>query len=74
MIQQGIVETISERHVGRLLQEAEELELMVAFYQYYLASGNKAIALQLAMQKVRSIPEYSNPRYWATFAMVDAEV
>jgi hypothetical protein len=30
MIQQGIVETISERHVGRLLQEAEELELMVA--------------------------------------------
>jgi tetratricopeptide (TPR) repeat protein len=49
-------------------------ELMVAFYQHYLVSGNKAIALQLAMQKVRSIPEYSNPRYWAAFAIVGAEV
>jgi tetratricopeptide (TPR) repeat protein len=49
-------------------------ELMVAFYQYYLASGNKTIALQRAMQKVRSIPEYSNPRYWAAFAIVGAEV
>jgi tetratricopeptide (TPR) repeat protein len=49
-------------------------ELMVAFYQNYLASGNKAIALQLAMQKVRSMSEYSNPRYWAAFAIVGAEV
>jgi tetratricopeptide (TPR) repeat protein len=49
-------------------------ELMVAFYQYYLASGNKAIALQLAMQKVRAMSEYSNPRYWAAFAIVGAEV
>jgi CHAT domain-containing protein len=49
-------------------------ELMVAFYQYYLASGNKAIALQLAMQKVRSIAEYAHPRYWAAFVMVGAEV
>jgi CHAT domain-containing protein len=49
-------------------------ELMVAFYQNYLASGNKAIALQLAMQKVRSIPEYAHPRFWAAFVMVGAEV
>jgi tetratricopeptide (TPR) repeat protein len=49
-------------------------ELMVAFYQNYLALGNKAIALQLAMQKVRSMSEYSAPRYWAAFVMVGAEV
>jgi CHAT domain-containing protein len=49
-------------------------ELMVAFYQNYLASGNKAIALQFAMQKVRSIPKYAHPRYWAAFVMVGAEV
>jgi tetratricopeptide (TPR) repeat protein len=49
-------------------------ELMVAFYQHYLASGNKAIALQLAMQKVRSIPEYAHPRYWSAFVIVGAEV
>lgn len=49
-------------------------ELMVAFYRNYLASGHKAIALQFAMQKVRSIPKYAHPRYWAAFVMVGAEV
>jgi CHAT domain-containing protein len=49
-------------------------ELMVAFYQNYLTSGNKAISLQLAMQKVRSISEYTHPRYWASFVMMGAEV
>jgi CHAT domain-containing protein len=35
---------------------------------------DKAIALQQAMQKVRSISEYAHPRYWAAFVMVGAEV
>ncbi|MFM7575932.1 MAG: CHAT domain-containing protein, partial [Microcystaceae cyanobacterium] len=42
-------------------------ELMLAFYQHYLATGNKAIALQKAMQKVRSMAEYKHPRFWAAF-------
>ena len=57
-------------------------ELMVAFYQHYLEHGNKAIALQKAMQQVRcglrpgkpTQPEYSHPRYWAAFVVVGAEV
>jgi CHAT domain-containing protein len=57
-------------------------ELMVAFYQNYLTSGNKAVALQKAMQKVRNglrpsepaQPEYSHPRYWAPFVLVGAEL
>lgn len=50
------------------------MELMVAFYKNYLQSGNKAIALQKAMQAVRSQDEYSHPRYWASFIIVGAEV
>jgi CHAT domain-containing protein/tetratricopeptide (TPR) repeat protein len=49
------------------------MELMSAFYQHYLHSGNKAVALQQAMQTVRSQAEYSHPRYWASFIVVGAE-
>ena len=49
-------------------------ELMVAFYQHYLEHGNKAIALQTAMQTVRSHSDYSHPCYWAAFVVVGAEV
>ena len=42
-------------------------ELMLAFYQHYFVMGNKAIALQKAMQKVRSMEEYKHPRFWAAF-------
>lgn len=48
-------------------------ELMVAFYQNYLVSANKALALQKAMHLVRSMPEYSHPRYWAAFVVVGSE-
>jgi len=49
-------------------------ELMMAFYEHYLAHGNKAIALQQAMQAIRLQPDYSHPRYWAAFVVVGAEV
>jgi len=49
-------------------------ELMVAFYTHYLEHGNKAIALQQAMQQVRLQSAYSHPRYWAAFVVVGAEV
>ena len=49
-------------------------ELMVAFYQNYVELGNKAIALQRAIQIVRSQSEYKHPRYWAAFLLVGAEI
>ncbi len=49
-------------------------ELMVAFYQNYVDLRNKAIALQRAMQIVRSKSEYKHPRYWAVFLLVGAEI
>ncbi len=56
------------------VSDSATMELMVAFYKNYLQSGNKAIALQQAMQAVRSQDEYSHPRYWAPFIVVGAEV
>ena len=55
------------------VSDSATMELMVAFYKNYLQHGNKAIALQKAMQSVRSQPEYSHPRYWAAFVVVGAE-
>lgn len=55
------------------VSDSATMELMVAFYKNYLQSGNKAIALQKAMQTVRVHPEYSHPRYWAAFVVVGAE-
>ena len=49
------------------------MELMVAFYKNYFQLANKAIALQKAMQTVRSQAEYNHPRYWASFIVVGAE-
>lgn len=49
------------------------MELMVAFYKNYFQLGNKAIALQKAMQTVRSQAKYNHPRYWASFIVVGAE-
>lgn len=56
------------------VSDSATMELMVAFYQNYLNLGNKAVALQRAMQKVRSQPEYSHPRYWSPFVLVGAEL
>jgi CHAT domain-containing protein len=47
--------------------------LMENFYRSYLVSDNKAIALQRAMQAVRAMPGYQQPRYWAPFVVVGAE-
>lgn len=55
------------------VSDSATMELMVAFYKNYLQHGNKALALQKAMQSVRSQPEYSHPRYWAAFVVVGAE-
>ena len=49
-------------------------ELMIAFYENYFELRNKAIALQRAMQIVRSKSEYKHPRYWAAFLLVGAEI
>lgn len=47
--------------------------LMSAFYRGYLELDDKALALQRAMQELRSEPAYVHPRYWAPFVVVGAE-
>lgn len=56
------------------VSDSATMELMVAFYKRYLEHGNKAIALQQAMQQVRSQSTYRDPLYWAAFVLVGAEV
>ncbi len=47
--------------------------LMTAFYRAYIKLDDKALALQWAMQTVRSKPAHAHPRYWAPFVVVGAE-
>jgi CHAT domain-containing protein len=47
--------------------------LMQQFYRHYLAQDNKAVALQKAMQAVRTNPAYAEPSKWAPFMLVGAE-
>ena len=47
--------------------------LMTTFYEKYIELDDKAVALQLAMKKVREIPKYAHPKYWAAFTVVGAE-
>jgi CHAT domain-containing protein len=49
------------------------LALMTEFYRSYVALDNKALALQRAMEALRSNALYSEPRYWAPFVVVGAE-
>jgi CHAT domain-containing protein len=47
---------------------------MTAFYHAYIKVGDKALALQKAMEVVRaSNPKYENPLFWAAFMVVGAE-
>lgn len=47
--------------------------LMQHFYRALLANGgNKAKALQEAMQEVRRLPGKSEPQYWAPFVLIGA--
>jgi CHAT domain-containing protein/tetratricopeptide (TPR) repeat protein len=48
-------------------------ELMTAFYRSFIALDDKAIAMQQAMQEVRSKSKYDHPRYWAAFLVFGAE-
>lgn len=43
-------------------------DLMVVFYEEYLQHGNKALALQRAMQQVRA--RDPDPKYWAAFTLI----
>lgn len=47
--------------------------LMAAFYRSYIELDNKAIALQRALQTLRSRRGYDHPRYWAPFMVVGVE-
>ena len=49
------------------------IRLMRSFYHRYIASDDKALALQEAMRELREKPGYEHPRYWAPFVLVGAE-
>lgn len=49
-------------------------EFMKNFYNYYIDGNEKKhTAFLLAQQKLRESTEYSDPFYWASFVMLDAE-
>lgn len=47
--------------------------LMVAFYRWYIKIDDKALALQRAVQELRSDPDFEHPCFWAPFVVVGAE-
>jgi tetratricopeptide (TPR) repeat protein len=46
--------------------------LMTAFYPAWRVGGDKAAALQTAMEQVRAIPERQHPYYWGAFVLLGA--
>lgn len=44
---------------------------MIEFYKNYLAGENKIISLNKAQEFVRSHQEFSDPKYWAGFILLD---
>jgi CHAT domain-containing protein/tetratricopeptide (TPR) repeat protein len=56
------------------VHDAATSALMRAFYQTYVAGeGDKAAALQSAMQQVRGHAGFEHPRFWAAFMLVGSE-
>lgn len=47
-------------------------ELMIEFYKHYLSGKSKQESLRLAQLKLRNSAEYSDPKYWAAFILLDA--
>ncbi len=46
---------------------------MQQFYQYYLASGNKGLALQQAMADMQKQSDYAHVVYWSGFTLVGSD-
>ncbi len=46
---------------------------MQQFYQYYLASGNKGLALQQAMEAMQGQSDYAHAVYWSGFTLVGSD-
>lgn len=45
--------------------------LMTEFYAQLMEGKSKSSSLEAAKQKLRNIPEYSDPVYWAAFVLLD---
>lgn len=46
--------------------------LMTDFYKHYLSGKSKQQSLHLAQESLRNSSEYSDPKYWAAFILLDA--
>lgn len=55
------------------ISDAATAAFMQHFYQYYLASGNKGLALQQAMAIMQSQSDYAHAVYWSGFTLVGSD-
>ena len=55
------------------ISDAATAAFMQQFYQYYLASGNKGLALQQAMEAMQGQPNYAHAVYWSGFTLVGSD-
>lgn len=46
-------------------------KLMIEFYRHYLLGMTKRESLYLAQQSLRNSVDYSDPKYWAAFILLD---
>ena len=46
--------------------------LMTEFYRHYLSGKSKLESLHLAQMTLRNNSDYNNPKYWASFILLDA--
>lgn len=46
-------------------------KLMIEFYRHYLSGMTKQKSLYLAQQSLRNSVDYSDPKYWAAFILLD---
>ena len=45
--------------------------LMTEFYKHYLSGKSKRVSLRKAQEYVKSQPGYDDPKYWASFILLD---
>ena len=53
------------------VDDAATQKLMIEFYRNYLSGKSKQQSLKLAQDNLRQSAEYSDPKYWAAFVLLD---
>lgn len=54
------------------VDDASTSQLMIEFYKnWFSKKTTPRISLEFARQKLRHIPQFSNPKYWGAFVLID---